>query len=124
MVVLDVGLEMLGKAVDALRKDRHLYLRRPGIADLCRIGLDHFGLAAGRYRHRAILLLSRLQSAAGPGCRPARSPQLFARANARASRAISQNPARRPQNCGALSPAGTSRSNRKSYFHALLRHIV
>src|SRR5439155_9673281 len=91
MVVLNVGLEMLGKAVDALRKDRHLYLRRPGIAGLCRIGLHHFGLAAGRYRHRVILLLSRLQSVAGPGCRPARSPQLFARANAREGRAISQN---------------------------------
>src|SRR5262252_9288072 len=31
MVVLDVGLEMLGKAVDALREDRHLHLRRPGV---------------------------------------------------------------------------------------------
>ena len=28
MIVLDVGLEMLGEAVDALRQDRHLHLRR------------------------------------------------------------------------------------------------
>src|SRR5262245_61285068 len=95
MVVLDVGLEMLGKAVDALREDRHLYLWRSGIAGLYRVALDHFGLAAGRYRHRVSLSCRGCGSAAGPGCRPARSPQLFARANARASRAISQNPSRR-----------------------------
>src|SRR5215467_3538720 len=47
MVVLDVGLEMLGKAVDALREDRHLYLWRSGIAGLYRVALDHFGLAVG-----------------------------------------------------------------------------
>src|SRR5262249_9670229 len=55
MVVLDVGLEMLGKAVDALREDRHLSLWRSVIAGLYRVALDHFGLAAGRYRHRVSL---------------------------------------------------------------------
>ena len=58
MIVLDVGLEMLGQAVDALREDRYLHLRRPGIAGLDRIGLDDFGLTAGRYRHRVIVLYS------------------------------------------------------------------
>src|SRR5262249_60153684 len=106
MVVLDVGLEMLGKAVDALREDRHLYLWRSGIAGLYGVALDHFGLAAGRYRHRGFLILSRLRSAAGPGCRPARSPQLFARASARASRAISQNPSRRQWKFGGLLAGG------------------
>src|ERR1700674_2877510 len=48
MVILDVSLEMLGETVDALRKDRHLHLRRTGIAGLGRVGLDDFGLAAGR----------------------------------------------------------------------------
>src|SRR5260221_13706126 len=75
MVIFDVGLEMLGKVVDALREDRHLHLRRAGIAGLYGVTLDHFGLAAGCYRHRVfILILSRLRSAAGPGCRPAWSP--------------------------------------------------
>src|SRR5258708_2035762 len=97
MVIFDVGLEMLGKVVDALREDRHLHLRRAGIAGFYGVALDHFGLAAGCYRHRVfILILSRLRSAAGPGCRPAWSPHLFAfaRATARASRAISQNRSR------------------------------
>src|SRR6516162_2748670 len=40
MIVLDVGLEMLGEAVDALREDRHLHFRRTGIAGLGRVGLD------------------------------------------------------------------------------------
>jgi hypothetical protein len=57
MVVLDVGFEMLGEVVDALRKDRHLHFRRPGIAVLGRVDLDDFGLAAGRYRHRVIVLV-------------------------------------------------------------------
>src|SRR5262249_37391960 len=55
MIVLDVGLEMLGEAVDALRQDRHLHLRRSGVAGLGRIGLDDLGLAAGRNRHRVVL---------------------------------------------------------------------
>src|SRR5262249_4149555 len=58
MGVLDGGLEMLGEAVDALREDRHLHFRRTGIAGLGRVGLDDFGLAAGGYRHRVVLVLS------------------------------------------------------------------
>src|SRR3954470_14002567 len=34
MVILDVGLEMLGEAGNALREDRHLHLRRTGVAGL------------------------------------------------------------------------------------------
>src|SRR5262249_2020248 len=52
MVVLDVALEMLGQAVDALSNDCHLHFRRTGIAGLGRIGLDDFRLAFGRDRHR------------------------------------------------------------------------
>src|SRR5262245_33475544 len=75
VIVLDVGLEVLGETVDALRKDRHLHFRRTGVAGLGRIALDHFGLAAGCNRHRVVLFLSGFTSAAaGPGCRPARSP--------------------------------------------------
>src|SRR5262249_3601990 len=58
MVILDVGLEMLGEAVDALRENRHLHSGRRGIAGLGRVGLDGCGLAAGRYRHRVVLVLS------------------------------------------------------------------
>src|SRR5512137_1164272 len=43
MVVLDVGLEMLGKIVDALGQNRHLDFRRPGISRLLGIRLDYFG---------------------------------------------------------------------------------
>src|SRR5262245_8751429 len=57
MVVLDVGLEMLGKAVDAFREDRHLYFRRSGITGLDRVALDEFGLPTGRYRHRVVFLI-------------------------------------------------------------------
>jgi hypothetical protein len=46
MVILDVGLEVLGESIDALRKDRHLHLGRTGIACLGRIRLDDFGLTA------------------------------------------------------------------------------
>src|SRR6185369_284978 len=53
MVVLDVRLEMVGQVVDALRQDRYLHFRRPGIAGLLGIRLDHFGLAAARNRHRS-----------------------------------------------------------------------
>src|SRR6516225_5714666 len=55
MVVLDVSFEMLGQAVDAFREDGHLHFRRSGIAGFGGIGVDHFGLAAGLYRHRNIL---------------------------------------------------------------------
>src|SRR5215210_6504108 len=90
MVVLDVSLEMLGEVGDALGEDRYLHLRRAGIARLCSVRLDDFRLAAGRDRHRILLVVvswaggSRQASrriAAGPGCRPARSRQ--------ASRALS-----------------------------------
>src|SRR6478736_10128322 len=66
VIVLDVGFEMLGEAVDALREDRHLHFRRTGVAGFGRIGLDDFGLAAGGYRHRVILVLR------GHGRRPSR----------------------------------------------------
>src|SRR5262249_19655073 len=104
MVVLDVGLEMLGEAVDALREDRHLHFRRTGIAGLGRVGLDDFGLAAGCYRHRVVLVLSGSRSAAEPGCRPARSPQVVRAGHARAGGAISQNAGRRQRKLGR-SPA-------------------
>src|SRR5262245_19545536 len=52
VVVLDVGLEMLGEIADALRKDRHLHLRRTRVAGLGRISLDDFRLAGGCDRHR------------------------------------------------------------------------
>src|SRR5262249_9223288 len=46
VIVLDVGLEVLGEAVDPLREEGYLHLRRTGIAGLDRIAFDHFGLAA------------------------------------------------------------------------------
>ena len=55
-VVLDVGLEMLGKIIDALGEDRHLHFRRAGIPGLLGIRLDYFGLAAGGHRHRSSFL--------------------------------------------------------------------
>src|SRR6266571_419112 len=55
MVVLDVGLEMLGQARNALREDRDLDFRRTGVAGFGGIILDDFRLAAGRQRHRASL---------------------------------------------------------------------
>src|SRR6188472_727596 len=76
VVVLHVGLEMLGEAGDALREDRHLHFRRTGVAGFGRIGLNDLGLAARRDRHRDVPFLSGFRSAAGPGCRPARSLQV------------------------------------------------
>src|SRR6266487_807663 len=59
MVVLDVGLEMLGQARNALREDRDLDFRHTGVAGFGGIILDAFRLAAGRQRHRASLFLHR-----------------------------------------------------------------
>src|SRR5438445_1332870 len=72
MVVLDVALEVLGQIVDAFRQDRYLHLRGPCVAGFGRIRLDDFRLACGRDRHR-VSFCSGSNSAAGPGCRPARS---------------------------------------------------
>src|SRR5260221_10111750 len=74
MVVLDVGLEVLRQVVDALRKDRHLHFRRASVAGLGRIGLDNVRLTVGCDRHRISYLSIEERTAAGPGCRPARSP--------------------------------------------------
>src|SRR4029453_2584984 len=80
VIILDVGLEMLGKASDAFPEDRHPHFRRTGVAGFGRIGLDNFGLAARRDRHRDVPFLSGFRSAAVPGCGPARSPSGNARA--------------------------------------------
>src|ERR1700732_3623604 len=45
VIVLNMGLEMLGEIGDALRKDRHLHLGRPGIARLFGMRPDDFRLA-------------------------------------------------------------------------------
>src|SRR2546428_166684 len=42
VVILDMSLEMLGEAADALRKDRDLHLRRACIAGLGRKAFDDF----------------------------------------------------------------------------------
>src|SRR5262249_13672135 len=122
MVVLDVGLEMLGEAVDALREDRHLHFRRTGIAGLGRVGLDDFGLAAGGYRHRVVLVLLGSWSAGGPGCRPARSPQVVRAGHARAGGAISQNAGRRQRKLWRPRATGKNRHRRlKALFTGILR---
>src|SRR5262245_6027091 len=117
MVVLDVGLEMLGKAVDALREDRHLYLWRSGIAGLYRVALDHFGLAAGRYRHRVSL------SCRGCGRRPGRDVVQRGHHNylrgptpAQAGQYRKTRPGA-SGNCDGSSLAGTIRSRRQSFIH-------
>jgi hypothetical protein len=57
MIVLDVNFEMLSEAVDALREERYLHLRRSSVAGLGGIAIYDFGLAARRNRHRDFLLL-------------------------------------------------------------------
>src|SRR5919108_5787744 len=59
VVVLDVALEMLGEIGDALRQDRHLYLRRARIAGFRSMSLDQFGFAFSRNRHRRSLCCGR-----------------------------------------------------------------
>ena len=99
MVVLDVGLEVLGEVGDALGQDSDLDLRRTGIAGLGRIILDDFRLAAG-----VIDIGSSLCLVGFDGLRPGRDVvqrgrhNCCARASARASGAIYQNPARGQRN--------------------------
>src|SRR5258708_26443291 len=118
MVIFDVGLEMLGKVVDALGRDRSLLLGRADIAGLYGVTLDPFGLADGCYRHRVFLLiLSRLRSAAGPGCRPAWSPHylhLRGPPSAQAGQYRKIGPGT-SGNCDAFLLAGTGRSRRQTF---------
>src|SRR5262249_60087336 len=113
---------MLGEAVDALREDRPLHFRRTVIAGLGRVGLDDFGLAAGCYRHRVVLVLSGSRSAAEPGCRPARSPEVVRAGHARAGGAISQNAGRRQRKLWRPRATGKCRHRRlKALFTVILR---
>jgi hypothetical protein len=50
-MVLDVGLEVIGQAVDAGREQRDLHLRRAGVARLALVMLDDLRLFDGGYSH-------------------------------------------------------------------------
>src|SRR4029079_4637721 len=79
MVVLAVRLEMFGQIGDALGQDGDLDLWRAGVAGLGRIFLDEILFALSDARYRSVLSF-RGFCRAGPGCRPARSPQRRAKA--------------------------------------------
>src|SRR5690606_3910136 len=53
--VLLVGLQVPREVADPLAQDRHLYLRRTGVALLGTIFPNQFLLALGRNRHRLLL---------------------------------------------------------------------